>query len=379
MPGFKWKTLKEKAQGMVEFALVLPVLLLVIYGVIEIGRMMVVYTSVSSSSREAARYASAAGNSINSVPYYLDCSGIRATARRVSVLAPIQDSNINILYDHGPNTNIFANACPASGEVLLGDRVVVRTMARFEPIIGLVSGFDVHSETARTIVKEMVIMGTPNYVSTNTPGPVTDTPTKTNTPTHTPTLTRTPTQTAPPTYTFTPTNTLTITPGPSPTASFTPTLTYTPTETFTSTPTDTPTSTPTNTPNPCLITVDSYIRQGTKITWTLTNNSTESYTLLQLTIPWSQTSQKLEGVSFGGIPLWTGGDNQGGSSFGLSSPAEFIWTIVYPAHRFEAGPGTSKNLEFYFKKNVTAISNLTLAIFENDATKDACSVYENFK
>ena len=387
---------KEVAQGMAEFALVLPLMLMVIFGIIELGRMLVIYTSVSSSSREAARYASAAGRSGSNVPYYLDCSGIRAAAQRVAIFVPILDANIQILYDHGPNTGVFSSACPAPGEVKLGDRVIVRSMAQYQPLLGLIPAFNINSETARTIVKDVNIRGTPaSLPGVNTPVPPTATntftPTATNTftPTLSPTLTNTPTQTATNTATFTITPTFTNTPtftlGPSPTFTLTPTPTETATYTPTATPTETPTptatftATPTNTPNPCLITVDNYTRLGTKITWTLTNNSANSYTLTRVTIPWSQLAQKFEGLSFGGYSLWTGSDNKGGSSFGPSAPAEFVWTILYPAHRFEGGPGVSENMELYFKADVNPITNLTVAIFVNDVTGDECSVYEDFQ
>src|SRR5512147_2832453 len=72
------KTLRERAQGMVEFALVLPLLLLLIFGVIELGRMFVIYSSVNSASREAARYGAASGLSGNNVIYYNDCAGMLA-------------------------------------------------------------------------------------------------------------------------------------------------------------------------------------------------------------------------------------------------------------------------------------------------------------
>ena len=73
---------KEGAQGMVEFALILPLLLLVVFGVIEMGRLLVIYSSVGTASREAARYASAAGEPSPGLPYYADCAGIRAAAQR---------------------------------------------------------------------------------------------------------------------------------------------------------------------------------------------------------------------------------------------------------------------------------------------------------
>jgi hypothetical protein len=45
---------KEWAQGMVEFALVLPLLLVLVYGVIEAGRLLFIYSATQTASREAA-------------------------------------------------------------------------------------------------------------------------------------------------------------------------------------------------------------------------------------------------------------------------------------------------------------------------------------
>jgi Flp pilus assembly protein TadG len=46
---------------MVEFALVLPLLLVVMFGLIEVGRLLFIYSVVFTSTREAARYGSASG------------------------------------------------------------------------------------------------------------------------------------------------------------------------------------------------------------------------------------------------------------------------------------------------------------------------------
>ncbi|MBE7550223.1 MAG: pilus assembly protein [Anaerolineales bacterium] len=48
---------KEKAQGLVEFALILPVLLLLLLGIIEAARVIWAYITVQTAVREAARYA----------------------------------------------------------------------------------------------------------------------------------------------------------------------------------------------------------------------------------------------------------------------------------------------------------------------------------
>ncbi|HEX2981595.1 MAG TPA: TadE family protein, partial [Anaerolineaceae bacterium] len=51
-----------RGQGMVEFALALPIILMVIFGIIEFGRLLLSYSAVFSASREAARYGAAVGD-----------------------------------------------------------------------------------------------------------------------------------------------------------------------------------------------------------------------------------------------------------------------------------------------------------------------------
>ena len=46
----------KKAQGMVEFALLAPLLLLILVGTMEFGRIIIVYTSITNAVREGARY-----------------------------------------------------------------------------------------------------------------------------------------------------------------------------------------------------------------------------------------------------------------------------------------------------------------------------------
>lgn len=52
----KTKTEKHKGQTLVELALVLPILLLLVFGIIDFGRILNAYIMVSNASREAARY-----------------------------------------------------------------------------------------------------------------------------------------------------------------------------------------------------------------------------------------------------------------------------------------------------------------------------------
>jgi len=150
---------KENAQTMVEFALVFPLILLLTYGIIEFGRMVFIYASVTSSARSGARYGAASGT-INGTRYYKDCSGIRDATRSTAFLITISDANITISYDNGPSPTKTWNTCPPVGgngldPILLGDRIVVQVHANYEPIIGGflgVHGFPITARNARTIL-----------------------------------------------------------------------------------------------------------------------------------------------------------------------------------------------------------------------------------
>jgi hypothetical protein len=145
----------SKAQAMVEFALVFPLLLVVIYGIFELGRLIFIYSSVTTSSREGARYGSAAGDVGNFVPHYLDCAGIITAAQRAAILQGVSADDINISYDKGPGTAVYSNVCPPSSgtNVELGDRYR-QGDDRLCPIMPLVnfSAFPI-TRFSRTIMK----------------------------------------------------------------------------------------------------------------------------------------------------------------------------------------------------------------------------------
>jgi len=272
---------KENAQGVVEFALILPILLLVVLGIVEFGRMLFFYSSVTSASREGARYGSAVGE-VGGVSRYKDCAGIRDAALRAGVFAGITDSDITIQYDDG--SSLIEATCPPSATISLADRVVVTVVGNYQPIAPLIDiffpddGFDIASTTARTIIKEVGVRGTPAPTATLLPAQNSPTPTPTDTPTPTPTFTFTPTETHTPTSTSTSTETPTWTPGP------------------TATPSNTPTFTPTPPcPSPNGLTIGP---AGKKITFSIGNPDTNYvYTIERIYIDWPNDAE-LDKISF---------------------------------------------------------------------------------
>jgi Flp pilus assembly protein TadG len=164
------------AQAMVEFALALPVFLLVVYGLLETGRLIFTYAAVTTASREAVRYASAWGINGSGDQQYLDCAGIREAAKQVGFLLNLSDTNIQIYYDdetpaQTPPPTLteycLAGGAPVQTGLVLnsGDRVLVTVTARYTllvPLVPLSSRTISSGPSARTLMGE---------INLNTPTP----------------------------------------------------------------------------------------------------------------------------------------------------------------------------------------------------------------
>ena len=191
---------KKRGQAMVEFMLVLPVLLLLLYGIIEVGRLIFIFASVANASRQAARYGSASGE-INNVAFYQDCEGIREAAQQSAFI--IVFDQINITYDRGVNAdgtsipipgidpNPRVDSCPITVPVRNGDRIIVMVSAIYEPILTMLplDPMEIVSTSARSFLISVPIVGnalpTGFAPETSTPSPVPTVITDTLTPTST--------------------------------------------------------------------------------------------------------------------------------------------------------------------------------------------------
>ncbi|WP_421381611.1 TadE/TadG family type IV pilus assembly protein [Bacillus salacetis] len=88
---------KENGQSLVEFALVLPVLLILIFGIVDFGRYFHAYLTVDHAGREAARAASIGTADAVSVAVQ-NGSGIGLTADQVSFTSSGGEATITIVY-----------------------------------------------------------------------------------------------------------------------------------------------------------------------------------------------------------------------------------------------------------------------------------------
>lgn len=309
---------KSKAQAMVEFALVLPILLLLIYGILEVGRLIFVYSSVVSSARSAARYGAATGlNAAGTAQRYQDCNGMRAAARSTAFLNEVADADITIWHDQGESVNDVVYCAPGSATdasltqaMILGNniRVRVEVVSQWTPIVPIVplDPLEIRSVSARTILANVSIAVTSPPQSWNPTGtgvaPASDTPTVT----------------------------------PSPTVTLTPIFTFTPSHT----PTRTPSPTPTNTSISCDLRHSEL--KTSPFGMTIYNNASVAVTVVNIQIYWNPSSpagQKLKIIKLGGVNIW--------SSESTATPlnvSTFIGDVTIPA-------GSNELLQVTFEKN----------------------------
>ena len=153
---------QERGATMMETAMVLPLLLLLLFGAAEFGRYVAVTSTVTNAAREAARYASSTGTGTGSGsgPRYADCDGIRDAAKQFGVLGQPSDGQIVLEYDEGPGTSGFLTCSGSSvnpSDIETGDRIVVTVSVPFETVAPLIDVFigptTVSAHTSRTINK----------------------------------------------------------------------------------------------------------------------------------------------------------------------------------------------------------------------------------
>lgn len=132
-----------RAQAMVEFAIALPVLLLLLFGIMEVGRLMLTYTMVVNASRDAVRYASAVGKGDDGLFKYNNCAGIRQAAID-STYNLVTISSISISYkDENGNSagvcNLFASPWEDPDITVDSEyRVTVTVTATYTRIVTLI-------------------------------------------------------------------------------------------------------------------------------------------------------------------------------------------------------------------------------------------------
>ncbi|MBX6772758.1 MAG: pilus assembly protein [Chloroflexi bacterium] len=226
-----WSPRRAGAQSLVEFAVVLPLFLLLLLGVFEIGSLMECWVALQHAADEAARYATTGEG-------YSDGPGVReariAAVARAAALGVIIDPSAGGTapgYFHVAIRSSGSSPDPGAPDNAGGANDIVRVEITYNfplafrifgpdtPFLPLhVEALSVNEHFSRPIGPVGVLPPTPPPIWTPTPTP---TPTRTPTPTATPTRTATPGASGTPTPvppTPTSTATPTLPPSPTPTA-----------------------------------------------------------------------------------------------------------------------------------------------------------------
>lgn len=216
------RTSHRPAQSLVELSLLLPLIILLMLGSVDLARIYFTKISLANASRAAAAFAT---------NYQL---GITYSTTEAS-------NRILAIAQSEAGSSVVIESATFTGTWQPGTRFHVTVTTRWSPITPVVSqlwGGGALTLTHTTDLRHNCSATAPCDYPSPTPTPTQGLPPPTNTP-GPPTATFTPSPT--PTATITPTPTFTYTPTYTPTPTPTPTATFTPTATSTATPTPTAT------------------------------------------------------------------------------------------------------------------------------------------
>ncbi|WP_291632501.1 TadE/TadG family type IV pilus assembly protein [Clostridium sp.] len=105
----------EKGQSLVEFAILLPIILLLLMGILEFGLMLNSYLTINNSAREGARLGIVAGSNIE-------------------IEELINNSSPNL-----DTANLVVNITPVEGSRQSGDTLTVEIIYNYQVIIPIIS------------------------------------------------------------------------------------------------------------------------------------------------------------------------------------------------------------------------------------------------
>jgi Flp pilus assembly protein TadG len=105
----------EKGQSLVEFAILLPVLLLLLMGILEFGLMLNSYLTINNSAREGARFGIVAGSNLE-------------IKELINSISPNLESE-----------NLEVNITPLDGSRQSGDTLTVEVIYNYQVIIPIIS------------------------------------------------------------------------------------------------------------------------------------------------------------------------------------------------------------------------------------------------
>lgn len=123
---------RERGQGLVEFALVLPVIVFVVLGLLDLGRAIYTYNTLAQAARQAARVAI-----VNQGE-----SAVKTQAIASGATLGLTTSNVDVCFKSSSSTltdcSSTTNNCPQLTRSI-GCLAIVRTHVAYAPMTPVVS------------------------------------------------------------------------------------------------------------------------------------------------------------------------------------------------------------------------------------------------
>jgi hypothetical protein len=151
----------ERGQALIEFALTVPIFLMLVFGIIDLARLIFAYTQVIDAARQGVRYGIVEGLERGNYQY-LDCDGITDAALDTPGLVPGSDLNVTISYLNLQDNSVPIAQCygsPGPSLNLLKDGAVlaVKVDGNITPLTPVLAMFDnsIHFDyTAKRAIAE---------------------------------------------------------------------------------------------------------------------------------------------------------------------------------------------------------------------------------
>ena len=123
---------RGRGQSLVEFAIVLPVMVVLILGVFDMGRAVFVYNTLDQAARQANRLAIVDQ----------DTARVRSRAVEVAATVGLTTSNVDVCFKTADSAQVSCGSstddCTAANRVI-GCLAIVRTHVTFTPLTPIVS------------------------------------------------------------------------------------------------------------------------------------------------------------------------------------------------------------------------------------------------
>lgn len=131
---------QTRGQTLVEFALVIPIFLLIVLGLFDMGRAVFYYTTISNASREAVRLAIVDQNTLNVRQEAVDAA---------SGVMPIELADVSVEYLNPDLSSSGPPECPTNRYI--GCVVKVEVTHSFQPATPFVGALTFSAETHQPI------------------------------------------------------------------------------------------------------------------------------------------------------------------------------------------------------------------------------------